>query len=91
MFLPGNLSKHPGPSHNWRMPLDEQLERARETLETDQAERLVTALPTVVATVETAAETQKPARRALPEHLPREDLSAFLRACSDEVYWAVDE
>src|SRR5256714_10073661 len=52
----------------------EQLELALETLETDQAERLATASPTVAATVETAAETQKPARRALPEHLPREDL-----------------
>src|SRR3954451_7667815 len=51
----------------------EQLELALETLETDQAERLATASPTVAATVETAAERQKPARRALPEHLPRED------------------
>src|SRR4051794_27266599 len=52
----------------------EQLELALETLETDQAERLATASPTVAASVETAAERQKPARRALPEHLPREDL-----------------
>src|SRR3954470_16283702 len=44
----------------------EQLELALETLETDQAERVATASPTVAATVETAPETQKPARRALP-------------------------
>src|ERR1700747_2765775 len=48
----------------------EQLELALEALETDQAERLATASPAV----ETAAEAQKPARRPLPEHLPREDL-----------------
>ena len=51
----------------------EQLELALEALETDQAERLVTASPAVAAAVETAAEAQKPARRPLPEHLPRED------------------
>jgi len=50
----------------------DQLELALETLETDQAERLATASPVVAAVVE--AEAQKPARRALPEHLPREDL-----------------
>jgi transposase len=50
----------------------EQLELALEAMETDRAERLVTASPT--AAVETAAEAQKPARRPLPEHLPREDL-----------------
>jgi transposase len=52
----------------------EQLELELEALETDQAERLATASPAVAATVETAAEAQKPARRALPQHLPREDL-----------------
>src|SRR5947208_1154532 len=52
----------------------EQLELALEALETDQAERLATASPEVAAAVETAAEAQKPARRPLPEHLPREDL-----------------
>ena len=52
----------------------EQLELELETLETDQAERLATASPEVAAAVETAAEAQKPARRPLPEHLPREDL-----------------
>src|SRR5229473_48106 len=51
----------------------EQLELALETLETDQAERLATASPEVAAAVETAAEAQKPARRPLPQHLPRED------------------
>jgi hypothetical protein len=43
----------------------EQLELAIETLETDQAERLSTA--ETPASVESAAETQKPARRSLPE------------------------
>jgi transposase len=52
----------------------EQLELALETLETDQAERLATASPEVAAAVETAAEAQKPARRPLPQHLPREEL-----------------
>jgi transposase len=52
----------------------EQLELALETLETDQAERLAAASPAVAAIVETAAEAQKPARRPLPQHLPREDL-----------------
>jgi transposase len=79
----------------------EQLELALETLETDQAERLATASPTVAATVETAAERQKPARRALPEHLPREDLrhpapctcpscGGALRKISDEVTETLD-
>jgi hypothetical protein len=44
----------------------EQLELALEALETDQAERLVTASPAVAAAVETANEAQKPARRPLP-------------------------
>src|SRR5262249_57863527 len=52
----------------------EQLELALEALETDQAERLAAASPAVAAVVETAAEAQKPARRALAQHLPREDL-----------------
>src|SRR5947208_9746543 len=51
----------------------EQLELALEALEIDQAERLATASPAVAAAVETAAEAEKPARRPLPEHLPRED------------------
>ena len=48
----------------------EQLELAIESLEADQAERLAAA-PAVVAN---AAEGQKPARRPLPEHLPREEV-----------------
>jgi transposase len=52
----------------------EQLELAIETLEIDQAERLSTAAPEAAAIVESAAETQKPARRPLPEHLPREEV-----------------
>src|SRR5256885_293063 len=51
----------------------EQLELTIETLETDQAERLAAASPVVAAAIETATETQKPARRALPDHLPREE------------------
>jgi len=79
----------------------EQLELALETLETDQAERLATASPAITAAVETAAEAQKPARRPLPEHLPREDLrhpapctcpscGGALRKISDEVTETLD-
>src|SRR5256885_7722082 len=53
----------------------EQLELAIETLETDQAERLAAASPVVAAAIETAAEAQKPARRPLPDHLPREEVA----------------
>jgi transposase len=77
----------------------EQLELALETLETDQAERLATASPAVAAVVEAAA--QKPARRPLPEHLPREDLrhpapctcpscGGALRKIGDEVTETLD-
>jgi transposase len=77
----------------------EQLELALETLETDQAERLATASPAVAAVVQ--AEAQKPARRPLPEHLPREDLrhpaactcpscGGALRKISDEVTETLD-
>ena len=52
----------------------EQLELAIEALETDQAERLATASPAVAAMVEAAVAAQKPARRPLPEHLPREEV-----------------
>ena len=48
----------------------EQLELAIEALETDQAERIAAASPVVAA----AIEAQKPARRPLPEHLPREEV-----------------
>ena len=79
----------------------EQFELELETLETDQAERLTTASPEVAAAVETAAEPQKPARRPLPEHLPREDLrhsapcscpscGGALRKIGDEVSETLD-
>jgi transposase len=51
-----------------------QFELAIETVETDQAERLAAQPPAVAAMIEAAAEAQKPARRPLPEHLPREDV-----------------
>ena len=77
----------------------EQLELALEALETDQAERLATASPEVAAVVQ--AEAQKPARRPLPEHLPREDLrhpaactcpscGGALRKISDQVTETLD-
>jgi transposase len=47
----------------------EQLELAIEAIETDQAESLV-ATPVVAEAIEAA----KPARRPLPDHLPREDV-----------------
>ena len=79
----------------------EQLELALEALETDQAERLATASPEVAAAAETAAEVQKPARRPLPEHLPREDrrhrapctcpgCGGALRKIADEVSETLD-
>ena len=49
----------------------EQLELTIEALETDQAERIAAAWPVVAAAIESATEAQKPARRPLPEHLPR--------------------
>jgi transposase len=52
----------------------EQLELAIETLEADQAERRAAASPAVAAAIEEAVERQKPARRPLPEHLPREEV-----------------
>src|SRR6201981_377077 len=79
----------------------EPLELALEALETDQAERLATPSPKVPAAAETAAEVQKPARRPLPEHLPREDrrhpapcacprCGGALRKIADEVGDALD-
>jgi len=79
----------------------EQLELALEALETDQAERLASASPEVAGAVETAAEAQKPARRPLPDHLPREDLwhpapctcpscGAALRKIADEISETLD-
>ena len=51
-----------------------QLELAIEAVETDQAERLAAKPPAVAALIEVAAEAPKPARRPLPEHLPREEV-----------------
>lgn len=51
----------------------EQLELAIETLEADGAERLA-AIPAVAPMIETELEKAKPARRPLPEHLPREEI-----------------
>src|SRR5437763_11223247 len=50
----------------------EQLELAIEALEADQAELLATASPSVATVIESAVEAQKPARRPLPEQVPRE-------------------
>src|SRR5271170_340979 len=63
-----------GQSSEKRAREADQLELAIETLETDQAERLAAVSPIVAAAIETAVEAQKPARRPLPDHLPREDL-----------------
>jgi transposase len=52
-----------------------QLELAIEAVETDQAERLAAQPPVVAALIEATAEAQKPARRPLPEHLPREEVA----------------
>src|SRR5436853_3543827 len=52
----------------------DQLELAIEALEADQAERLAAASPVVAAAIETAVEAQQPARRPLPDHLPRESI-----------------
>src|SRR5271169_6979861 len=52
----------------------EQLELAIETLESDQAERLTMASPAAAGVVESAVEAHKPARRPLPDHLPREEV-----------------
>jgi transposase len=52
----------------------EQLELAIETLEEDDAERMA-AIPAVAEAIATVDErTAKPARRALPDHLPREEI-----------------
>lgn len=52
----------------------EQLELAIETLEEDQAERLAATSPSVAAVIADAVERHKPARRPLPDHLPREEI-----------------
>src|SRR6476469_7621643 len=79
----------------------EQRELAVEPLETDQAERRATTSPPVAAAVETEVAAQKPARRPLPQHLPREDLrhsapcacpscGGALRKIGDEVSETLD-
>ena len=60
----------------------EQLELAIEALEEDQAERLAAASPVVAAAIESAGEAQKPARRPLPEHLPREEVAHWCTLAS---------
>jgi transposase len=57
-----------------------QLELAIETLEEDVTQRMV-ANPVVAAVMDVASEQIKPARRPLPEHLPREEM-VHLAACS---------
>lgn len=57
-----------------------QLELAIETLEEDDAQRMV-ANPAVAAVMDAASEQTKPARRPLPEHLPREEM-VHPAACS---------
>jgi transposase len=70
-------------------------------LETDQAERLAAASPIVAVAIEEAVEKQKPARRPLPEHLPREEVhhpaacacphcGGALRRISEEVTETLD-
>lgn len=52
----------------------EQLELAIETLDEDHAQRIA-AIPAVAAAIgATSEQTAKPARRPLPEHLPREEI-----------------
>ena len=79
----------------------EQLELAIESLETDQAERLAAASPVVAAATEDAIDKLKPARRPLPEHLPREEMrhpaacacphcGGALRRISEEVTETLD-
>jgi transposase len=58
----------------------EQLELAIEALEEDDAQRIA-AVPAIAELVESVLEqSNKPARRALPEHLPREEI-VHLGAC----------
>jgi len=63
-----------GPSSEKMSREVEQLELAIEALEIDQAERLTIASPEAAAVIESALAAQKPARRPLPEHLPREEV-----------------
>jgi transposase len=73
-----------GRSSEKRARETDQLELAIEALEADQAERLATASPIVAAAIEAASAAQKPARRPLPDHLPREEIvHAAPCACPD--------
>jgi transposase len=74
----GRSSEKLGPG---QLDRAEQLELAIEALEEDQAERLAAASPVVAAAIESAGEAQKPSRRPLPEHLPREEV-AHTAPCS---------
>jgi transposase len=51
-----------------------QLELAIETLEEDDAQQTAARSPVFADLVEQALEARKPARRQLPDHLPREDV-----------------
>ena len=58
-----------------------QLELAIETLEEDGAQETASRSPAFATLVEQALEAKKPARRPLPDHLPREDV-AYPAACA---------
>jgi transposase len=58
----------------------EQLELALEALESDEAERLA-AVPALAELVEAEHDKTRPARRPLPDHLPREEI-VHASACS---------
>src|SRR5262249_10242917 len=79
----------------------EQLELALEALETDKAERLAAGSQGGAAAVQSAGASQKPARRALPQHMARDDLrhratctcpscGGALRKIADEVTETLD-
>lgn len=63
-----------GRSSEKRARQAEQLELAIESLGEDQAERIAGASPILSAAIDSAAEARKPARRPLPDHLPRENV-----------------
>jgi len=55
-------------------PVVAQLELAIETLEVDEAQQTAARSPAIVALIEQELEARKPARRPLPDHLPREEV-----------------